>query len=57
MYFFLFNLSLADICFISTTVPKMIVHIHIQNGVISYVACLSQMSLIIMFGCTDDMLL
>ncbi|KAF7465460.1 Hypothetical predicted protein [Marmota monax] len=44
MYFFLSNLSLADISFISTTVPKMIVNIQIHIRVISYVGCLTQMS-------------
>ncbi|KFO29975.1 Olfactory receptor 7D4 [Fukomys damarensis] len=31
MYFFLSNLSFTDICFISTTVPKMLVNIHEHN--------------------------
>uniref|UniRef100_A0A8C6A620 Olfactory receptor n=1 Tax=Marmota marmota marmota TaxID=9994 RepID=A0A8C6A620_MARMA len=42
MYFFLSNLSLADICFISTTVPKMLVNIHTQRKDISYIECLTQ---------------
>ncbi|EHB07619.1 Olfactory receptor 7E24 [Heterocephalus glaber] len=57
MYFFLSNLSLADICFISITVPKMIVNIQTHSRVISYVGCLTQMSLLLIFGCMDDMLL
>ncbi|MBZ3872571.1 Olfactory receptor 7E24 [Sciurus carolinensis] len=57
MYFFLSFLSLADIGFISTTVPKMIVDIQTHSRAISYVGCLSQMSLFIIFGCTDEMLL
>ncbi|KFO37643.1 olfactory receptor 7E24 [Fukomys damarensis] len=57
MYFFLSNLSLADIGFISTTVPKMIVDISLQSKVISYKGCLIQMSLFLIFGCMDDMLL
>ncbi|XP_021108077.1 putative gustatory receptor clone PTE01 [Heterocephalus glaber] len=57
MYFFLFNLSLADIGFISTTVPKMIMDIRLQSKVISYKGCLTQMSLFLIFGCMDDMLL
>ncbi|XP_019061657.1 olfactory receptor 7G3 [Fukomys damarensis] len=57
MYFFLSNLSLADICFISTTVPKMIVDISTHSRVISYVSCFTQMSLFIIFGCMDGMLL
>ncbi|XP_073909388.1 olfactory receptor 7E178-like [Castor canadensis] len=57
MYFFLSNLSLTDICFISTTVPKMITDIQTHNRVISYLGCLTQMSLVIVFGCMEDMLL
>ncbi|MBZ3891347.1 Olfactory receptor 7E24 [Sciurus carolinensis] len=55
--FFLANLSLADIGFISTTVPKMIVDIQTHSRVISYVGCLTQMSLFPFFGCMDYMLL
>ncbi|KFO29972.1 olfactory receptor 7E24 [Fukomys damarensis] len=57
MYFFLSNLALIDVCFISTTVPKMIVDISTQHRVISYVGCLTQMSLLILFASIDDMLL
>ncbi|XP_010630313.1 olfactory receptor 18-like [Fukomys damarensis] len=57
MYFFLSNLSFSDICFISTTVPKMIVDIQSQSTVISYVGCLTQMSLFLIFICLDDALL
>ncbi|XP_028619751.1 olfactory receptor 18-like isoform X2 [Grammomys surdaster] len=57
MYFFLSNLSCSDICLISTTVPKMIWDIRNQRRVISYVGCLTQMSMFIVFGCMDSMLL
>nr|XP_048291539.1 olfactory receptor 7E24-like [Myodes glareolus] len=57
MYFFLSNLSIVDIGFISTTVPRLIVDIQTHFQVISYVGCLTQMSLIIIFACMDDMLL
>uniref|UniRef100_A0A8B7TVC1 Olfactory receptor 7E24-like n=1 Tax=Castor canadensis TaxID=51338 RepID=A0A8B7TVC1_CASCN len=57
MYFFLCNLSATDICFISTMVPKVIINIETHSTVISYVGCLAQMSLFIIFGCMDDMLL
>ncbi|ERE87561.1 olfactory receptor 7E24-like protein [Cricetulus griseus] len=57
MYFFLSNLSMVDIGFISTTVPKVIVDIQTHCQVISYVGCLTQMSLIIIFACMDNMLL
>ncbi|XP_062035411.1 olfactory receptor 7E178-like [Lepus europaeus] len=57
MYFFLCNLSLADVGFTSTTVPKMIVDIHTHSTAISYVGCLTQMSLSIICGCMDALLL
>ncbi|XP_071457632.1 olfactory receptor 7E24-like [Marmota flaviventris] len=57
MYFFLSNLSLADIGFISTTVPKMLVNIQTHSRVISYMGFLTQMSLFAIFVCMDDMLL
>uniref|UniRef100_G1TZ83 G-protein coupled receptors family 1 profile domain-containing protein n=1 Tax=Oryctolagus cuniculus TaxID=9986 RepID=G1TZ83_RABIT len=57
MYFFLCNLSLADVGFTSTTVPKMIVDIHTHSTVISYVGCLTQMSLFLICGCMDDLIL
>ncbi|KAF7481706.1 Hypothetical predicted protein [Marmota monax] len=57
MYFFLSNLSLADIGFISTTVPNMIVNIQTHNDVISYAGCLTQMSFFAIFVCMDYMLL
>ncbi|XP_046299680.2 olfactory receptor 7E24-like [Marmota monax] len=57
MYFFLSNLSLADIGFISTTVPKMLMNIQTHSRDISYAGCLTQMSLFALFVCMDDMLL
>ncbi|EHB15236.1 Olfactory receptor 7E24 [Heterocephalus glaber] len=57
MYFFLSNLSIVDICFTSTTVPKMTVDIVTQSRVIAYVGCLAQMSLFLLFASMDDMLL
>ncbi|KAF7482050.1 hypothetical protein GHT09_006643 [Marmota monax] len=57
MYFFLSNLSLVDIGFISTTVPKMLVNIQTHSRIISYVGCLTQMSLFSVFVCMDSLLL
>ncbi|XP_047387848.1 olfactory receptor 7E24-like [Sciurus carolinensis] len=57
MYFFLSNLSLSDISFISTTVPKMLRNIQTHSRVISYVGCMTQMSIFTIFGCMDYMLL
>ncbi|MBZ3871632.1 Olfactory receptor 7E24 [Sciurus carolinensis] len=57
MYFFLSILSFVDICFVSIMAPKMIVDIQTQNRVISYVGCLTQMSLYAIFVYMDDMIL
>jgi olfactory receptor len=57
MYFFLSNLSLPDICFISSTVPNMIVGIHPHNRASPYVGSLTQMFIYIISGNTDNMLL
>ncbi|XP_030774511.1 LOW QUALITY PROTEIN: olfactory receptor 7E24-like [Rhinopithecus roxellana] len=57
MYLFLSNLSLPDISFTSTTVPKMFVNIQPRSRVI-YAGCLTQMSLFAVFGgMEEDMLL
>ncbi|XP_014403253.1 PREDICTED: olfactory receptor 7A10-like [Myotis brandtii] len=57
MYFFLCNLSLVDICFTSTTVPKMLVNIQTQSKVITYAGCITQMHFFILFAVLDDILL
>uniref|UniRef100_G3TUQ2 Olfactory receptor n=1 Tax=Loxodonta africana TaxID=9785 RepID=G3TUQ2_LOXAF len=57
MYFFLSNLSLADIGFISTTVPKMLVNIQTQNKSITYAGCLTQVSFFYLFICLESLLL
>ncbi|XP_019295514.2 olfactory receptor 7A5-like [Panthera pardus] len=57
MYFFLANLSFVDICFTSTTVPKMLVNIQTQTKVITYEDCITQMNFFITFAGMDDILL
>ncbi|XP_054548905.1 olfactory receptor 7A5-like, partial [Talpa occidentalis] len=57
MYFFLANLSFADICFTSTTVPKMLLNIQTQNKAITYVGCLSQVFFSLLFAGGDNFLL
>nr|XP_014691338.2 putative gustatory receptor clone PTE01 [Equus asinus] len=57
MYFFLCILSVADIGFATTTVPKMILDILTHRRVISYVGCLIQLSFFYFFGCLDSLLL
>ncbi|XP_032991345.1 olfactory receptor 7A17-like [Rhinolophus ferrumequinum] len=57
MYFFLSNLSFVDICFTSTTVPKMLVNIQTQSKVITYEGCITQMYFFILFVMLDNLLL
>ncbi|XP_043441740.1 olfactory receptor-like protein OLF4 [Prionailurus bengalensis] len=57
MYFFLANLSFVDICFTSTTVPKMLWNIQTQTKVITYAGCITQMNFFITLAGMDDFLL
>ncbi|XP_058146447.1 olfactory receptor 7A10-like [Dasypus novemcinctus] len=57
MYFFLSNLSFTDICFTSTTVPKMLLNIQTKSKTITYENCLSQMFFFMLFGQLDISLL
>ena len=57
MYFFLCNLSLVDILFSSTTVPKMLVNIQTQSTAIPFAGCLAQMYAFHLFGTMDSFLL
>ncbi|XP_044514499.1 olfactory receptor 1361-like isoform X2 [Gracilinanus agilis] len=57
MYFFLSNLSLVDICFTTTTIPKMLVNHISGNKAISYAGCLTQVFFFIWFAGIDSVLL
>ncbi|XP_049731428.1 olfactory receptor 7A10-like [Elephas maximus indicus] len=57
MYFFLANFSFVDICFTSTTIPKMLLNIHTCNKTITYEGCLTQMYFFILFAELDIFLL
>ncbi|XP_055284901.1 olfactory receptor-like protein OLF4 [Moschus berezovskii] len=57
MYFFLSNLSFVDICFTSTTIPKMLWNIYIQSQIITYDACIIQVYFLMLFAGLDDFLL
>uniref|UniRef100_A0A8I3P219 Olfactory receptor n=1 Tax=Canis lupus familiaris TaxID=9615 RepID=A0A8I3P219_CANLF len=57
MYFFLANLSFVDICFTSTTVPKMLQNIQTHSKVITYAGCITQMYFFILFVVLDAFLL
>ena len=57
MYFFLFNLSFVDICFSSTTVPKVLANHVLRSQSISFSGCLTQMYFVFMFVDMDNFLL
>uniref|UniRef100_H0WID5 Olfactory receptor family 2 subfamily D member 2 n=2 Tax=Otolemur garnettii TaxID=30611 RepID=H0WID5_OTOGA len=57
MYFFLCNLSLADLCFSTNIVPQALVHLLSRKKVISFTRCAAQLLLFLIFGCTQCALL
>ncbi|XP_037356957.1 olfactory receptor 14A16-like [Talpa occidentalis] len=57
MYFFLKNLSLVDICFISTTVPKSVANTLTSGPAISFRGCAAQVFLVIAFAGSEFALL
>uniref|UniRef100_A0A8C6E6Q1 G-protein coupled receptors family 1 profile domain-containing protein n=1 Tax=Moschus moschiferus TaxID=68415 RepID=A0A8C6E6Q1_MOSMO len=57
MYFFLSNLSFIDVCFTSTTIPKMLQNIWKESKTITYEGCIIQMHFFILFAGLDDFLL
>ncbi|XP_059551154.1 olfactory receptor 7A17-like isoform X2 [Myotis daubentonii] len=57
MYFFLSNLSLVDICFTSTTVPKMLWNIQTKSKAITFKGCITQLYFFLLFAGLDDFLL
>ncbi|XP_047630353.1 olfactory receptor-like protein OLF4 [Phacochoerus africanus] len=57
MYFFICNLSFVDICFTSTTVPKMLWNIQTQSKVITYEGCITQIYFFTLSAVLDVFLL
>ncbi|XP_068110953.1 olfactory receptor-like protein OLF1 [Hyperolius riggenbachi] len=57
MYFFLSNLSVIDICFSTTIVPKLLVNTISQDKSISFLGCAAQMYFHLAFGATECLLL
>ncbi|XP_056408660.1 putative olfactory receptor 2W6 [Hyla sarda] len=57
MYFFLSNLSVIDICFSSTIVPKILTNILSNDRSISYVGCALQMYFHMSLGATECVIL
>ncbi|KAM6153074.1 olfactory receptor 10AD1-like [Erethizon dorsatum] len=57
MYFFLCHLSFLDICFITTTIPQMLVHLVVKNHTVYFASCLTQMYLVFGVGVAECILL
>ncbi|XP_032768757.1 olfactory receptor 1361-like [Rattus rattus] len=57
MYFFLSNLSFVDVCFSSTTVPKVLANYMLQSQAISFSGCLTQMYFLFKLTDMDNFLL
>ncbi|XP_006874057.1 PREDICTED: olfactory receptor 1361-like [Chrysochloris asiatica] len=57
MYFFLSNLSFVDVCFSSTTVPKMLTNHIVGSQSISFPGCLTQLYFFSLFADMDSFLL
>nr|XP_025721235.1 olfactory receptor-like protein OLF4 [Callorhinus ursinus] len=55
--YFLSNLSFVDICFTSTTIPKMLMNIQTESKVIMYAGCVTQIYFFILFAVLDVFLL
>ena len=57
MYIFISNLSLTDVSFSTTTIPKMLVNLHTHSKSITYVGCLAQVTVFSLFVCLESLLL
>ncbi|XP_052584112.1 olfactory receptor 145-like [Peromyscus californicus insignis] len=53
MYFFLFNLSLIDLCYSSVITPKMLMNFLVKKNVISYTGCMTQLYFFCSFGISE----
>ncbi|XP_039708040.1 olfactory receptor 5F1-like [Pteropus medius] len=56
MYFFLANLSFADICYSSTITPKMLVDLLSEKKIISFVGCFVQLYFFLALATTECIL-
>jgi olfactory receptor len=56
MYFFLSNFSFLDICYVTATIPRMLLELCTQKGSISLYACATQMFFVLVLGGTECLL-
>nr|NP_001375672.2 olfactory receptor family 2 subfamily D member 3E [Canis lupus familiaris] len=57
MYFFLRNLSFADLCLSSSIVPQVLFHFLAKKKDISFLGCMTQIVVSLMIGCAECALL
>ncbi|XP_014635213.1 PREDICTED: olfactory receptor 10AG1-like [Ceratotherium simum simum] len=57
MYFFLSNFSFLEICYVTVTIPRMLMDLLTQKGSISFLACAIQMCFVLMLGGAEGLLL
>ncbi|XP_006112372.2 olfactory receptor 10A4-like [Pelodiscus sinensis] len=57
MYFFLVNLSFLEICYTSSVVPQLLVHLLVEEKTISIAGCAAQMYVFTITGLTECCLL
>ncbi|XP_036878749.2 olfactory receptor 1D2-like [Manis javanica] len=57
MYFFLANLSLTDLFFVTNTIPKTLMNLWSQNKAISYAGCLTQLYFLVSLVTLDNLIL
>ncbi|XP_003462490.3 olfactory receptor 2D3 [Cavia porcellus] len=57
MYFFLRNLSFADLCFSTSIVPQVLIHFLAKKKSISFFGCMAQIIVFLLVGCTECALL
>ena len=57
MYIFLYNLSLTDVSFSTTTIPKMLENLQTHSKSITYAGCLAQVTFFSLFVCLESLLL
>uniref|UniRef100_A0A452QBQ2 Olfactory receptor n=1 Tax=Ursus americanus TaxID=9643 RepID=A0A452QBQ2_URSAM len=57
MYFFLSNLSFLDLCYTTSTVPQLLVHLRGADKSISFGGCVAQMFVSLGLGSTECILL
>ena len=57
MYFFLVNLSFLEMCYITSVVPQMLVHLLVEIKIISVARCAAQMYVFSILGLTECCLL